>query len=202
MEKQTPERPWSDPPLERPRIEGLFQGAARDMILATGEKPDSAHFKATPGRFMRMYIEELFAGYFTDPPDMKVFPAEYKGMVTLTPINIYSACPHHIVPWFGTVHISYVPDTHMAGLSKFVRVARWCAARMICQEDYTDMLVDHIMDKLKPQGAMVVVKMKHMCMGCRGVKAPETFTITDAVRGVYFKKDLSPRDECMRLLAL
>lgn len=177
----------------------LLRDAAHLIIEAAGEI--GPHFKETPERFARMYMDELFAGYFTDCPDMKFFPAKYKGMVTLTPINIFSMCPHHIVLWFGTVHISYVPSKRMAGLSKFVRVARWCASRMICQEDYTTLLADTLVEKLHPQGVMVVVKMRHMCMGCRGVKAPEVMTITDAVRGVY-RRTLNPRDEAMRLMCL
>lgn len=182
-------------------VKERLRGAARDIIAATGEDLNSPHLKDTPERFMRMFYDELLAGYHEPPPDMKTFPSKYKGMVSLTPIYITSLCPHHIIVWTGTVHVSYVPEAKMAGLSKFVRVARWCAARMICQEDYTEALANHIMETLAPQGTMVLVKMKHMCMGCRGVRAPETNTITAAVKGVY-QRELNPRDEAMRLFEL
>jgi len=153
----------------------------------------------TPNRVARMY-DEIFAGYYTDPKDIlkAKFHTDNDQMVIIKDIDYYSHCEHHMVPFFGRVHIAYIPDKSVLGLSKFGRLVEIYARRLQIQEQMTFQIADAIEEHLKPLGVMVVVEGTHLCMVMRGVKKANSQTITSDIRGA-FKNNSETRNEALTL---
>ena len=174
--------------------------AVRLLLEGIGEDPDRAGLKDTPNRVARMY-QELTEGMDQDPGEClsRVFPVESSEMVLERDIVFYSTCEHHLLPFFGKVHIAYIPDGKVVGLSKLARTVEVYARRLQIQEQMTGQIADAVMEFLKPKGVMVVVEAEHMCMTMRGVKKPGSQTRTVAKRGAFLE-DESLRDEFYRLL--
>ena len=159
----------------------------------------------TPSRVAKMYTE-IFDGYDQDPAKYleKQFDVDHNdvydhGIVLVKDIEFYSNCEHHMVPFFGTCHIAYIPRKRVVGLSKFARVVNAYAHRLQVQERLTEQVANLIQDVLDPIGVMVVVKAKHMCMCSRGVKNPTAETVTSVLRG-KFAVDAAARAEVLSLL--
>lgn len=165
-----------------------IQKAVRDILIAVGADPDREGIRDTPRRVADMYAE-LFSGMFEDPSvHLQVeFSEKYDEMVILRDIPFYSMCEHHLLPFYGTVHIGYIPDKtgRVVGISKLARVVEIVARRPQIQERMTTQIADAISDGLNPQGVAVVVQAEHMCMVMRGVKKPGSNIITSAIRGLF-----------------
>lgn len=160
--------------------------AVRLFLEAVGENPDRAALVGTPDRIARM-AEELFGG--TDEAAKQAlsvtFDCSNDDLVLEKDIAFYSLCEHHLLPFFGRVHIAYLPSGRVAGLSKLARTVEAYARRAQIQEQMTEQIADALMQYLSPRGAMVVVEAEHLCMSMRGVKKPGTKTVTYVCRGEF-----------------
>ena len=145
--------------------------------------------------------EELLAGMEADAGAhlSKTFGADNNEMVIEKDITFYSTCEHHLMPFFGKVHIAYIPDGQVVGLSKLARTVEVFAARLQIQERMTVQIADAIMDSLKPKGVIVMAQAEHMCMAMRGVKKPGSQTVTIAARG-EFERDEKLKDRFLMLV--
>lgn len=183
-------------PVDHPRIER----AVREILLAVGEDPDREGLLETPARVARMYAE-IFSGLHTDPSIylQKVFTQKHDEMVIVRDIEFSSCCEHHLLPFMGKVHIGYLPDGKVVGLSKLARVVEAVAKRPQVQERMTEALADLIMFELHPRGVGVIIEASHTCMTIRGVKKPGSMTITSALRGLV-KSNATTRAELMSLV--
>lgn len=183
--------------LDKKRIEK----AVREILIAVGDDPNRKDLLKTPRRVAEMY-QEILAGMQKDPAkELAVFlDQQHDEIVLVKDIPLYSVCEHHLLPFIGKAHIAYIPQGgRITGLSKLVRVVDAFSKRLQVQERLTTQIADLIMQKLKPQGCMVVIEAEHLCMAMRGVKKPGTTTVTSAVRGV-FKKNQKTRAETLNLI--
>ena len=171
--------------------------AIRLLLEGIGEDPDREGLKETPDRIARMWEEFDRLRSF----DMKLFEefGEYDEMVLVKDITFYSLCEHHLLPFFGNVHIAYIPDGVICGLSKLVRTVRALALRPQVQERLTQEIADFLERELKPKGVGVVVEAEHLCMSMRGAMSPGHITTTSALRGVFLK-DMRTREEFLKLI--
>lgn len=163
---------------------------------------DREGLKDTPKRVAKMY-NEIFGGYNQDPIEIlgTIFKADvHKEMVIVKDISFYSHCEHHMVPFFGLVHIGYIPQEGLVGISKLARLVECFARRLQIQERLTTQIASTIDETLNPLGVMVVIEAEHLCMKMRGIKNPCADTITSAVRGV-FKEDDKTRAEFISLIS-
>lgn len=154
----------------------------------------------TPERVAKMYLE-LFHGLTEGAePRVTFFPNEehYTSMVMEKDIPFYSLCSHHFVPFYGHAHIAYVPNDKIVGLSKMPRILEFYARRPQLQERLTEQVATFLAEKLDPQGVMVVIEARHLCVEMRGVKKPGAMTVTSAIRGIFFNKPV--REEFLDLL--
>jgi len=178
------------------REERLFMisEATKIILRAIGEDVDREGLLDTPNRVAKMYLE-ITSGLLSDPPDMTTFSrGDCDQMITILDLDYFSVCEHHLVPFHGRVHIGYLPDERIAGLSKFGRVVDWYARRPQIQEQFTAQIADYIMSQIHPHGVIVVVEGNHMCMAMRGVRKPNHKTVTSAIRGTL------PKDEFFDIL--
>ena len=170
----------------------------RGLLRTVGEDPDREGLAETPKRVAKMY-DEIFGGYKIDAKELlnKTFAEDagieeaadginyLQGMVIVRDIAFYSHCEHHMVPFFGKAHIGYIPNKRVVGLSKLCRVVDAFARRLQIQERLTKQIADTIQEVLDPQGVMVIVEAKHLCMKMRGIKNPCADTVTSTVRGLF-----------------
>lgn len=161
----------------------------RLLLEGIGEDINREGLIDTPDRVARMY-EEIFAGLDMDASLIlnKTFGESDTDLIIEKDITFYSMCEHHLLPFYGKVHIAYVPSDRVAGLSKLARTVEVYARRPQLQERLTAQIAEALMDNLNAKGAMVIVEAEHMCMTMRGIKKPGSKTITMASRGV-FKND-------------
>jgi GTP cyclohydrolase I len=176
-----------DGPSPDPRVEG----AVREILAEIGEDPDRDGLVGTPGRVHRMYTE-LTAGYHVDPERLingAVFEVDYSEMVVVKDIPFYSLCEHHLLPFFGSAHVAYIPRGRVVGLSKIPRIVEMYARRLQVQERLTKQIAYYIQERLVPQGVGVVVESTHLCAVMRGVRKPGTVMTTSAVLGLFRSRD-------------
>ena len=161
-----------------------LEQAVKDLLSALGEDTAREGLVDTPCRVARMY-EEILAGYNDDPAVhlSRTFVEEGSDVVIEKDIDFSSTCEHHLMPFFGEVHIAYIPDGKVVGLSKLARVVDVYAKRLQLQERMNNQIADAIMEHLSPKGVAVVVEGEHTCMTARGVKKVGSKTVTYAVRG-------------------
>ena len=160
------------------------------------------NLKDTPRRVARMYLE-IFGGLEEgNKPQITTFPNEehYDNMVMVKDISFFSVCAHHLIPFFGRAHVAYIPKDHIIGLSKLARIVEFYARRPQIQERLTEQIIGFIEEKIAPQGSVVVLQARHLCMEMRGVKKPGALTVTSAVRGIF--RDKMAREEFLDLLHL
>ncbi|GFI45607.1 GTP cyclohydrolase 1 [Lachnospiraceae bacterium] len=179
--------------------EKIEQGV-RLLLEGIGEEPDREGLRDTPQRVARMY-EEIFGGMEASAREhlSKTFSAENNEMVLEKDIFFYSTCEHHMLPFFGKVHIAYIPEGKVAGISKLARTVEVYARRLQIQEKMTAQIADAIMENLKPKGVIVMAEAEHMCMTMRGVKKPGSRTVTMVSRGA-FEKDGQLKDRFLSLV--
>ncbi|MFC3996060.1 GTP cyclohydrolase I FolE [Nocardiopsis sediminis] len=184
--------------VDQPRI----ARAVREILIAIGEDPDRDGLRDTPARVARAY-EEQFAGLRQDPGEVltTVFEAGHEEMVLVKDIELYSTCEHHLVPFYGSAHIGYIPNSNgqITGLSKLARLVDVYARRPQVQERLTTEVADAVMKHLDPRGVIVVIEAEHLCMTMRGVRKPGAKTVTSAVRGDFRNRDRT-RAEAMSLI--
>ncbi len=172
--------------------------AVRKTLESIGEDPHREGLRDTPVRVARMY-DELTAGYHVDPVSLingALFEVEYSEMVIVKDIDFYSLCEHHLLPFFGKVHVAYIPKKKVLGLSKIPRMVDMFARRLQVQERMTQQIADFLEEVVKPLGVAVVVEGAHMCSMMRGVKKANATMITSALSGA-FKNNPKTRAEFM-----
>lgn len=179
-----------------------IEQAVNLIIEAIGEDPSREGLLETPQRVAKMY-EEIFSGLGENAKThlSKTFELVDGSMVVERDINFYSMCEHHLLPFWGKVHIAYMPNGRVAGLSKLARTVDVYAKKPQLQERLNMEIADAIMEFLGANGTLVVIEAEHMCMNMRGVKRPGTSTVTSISRGI-FDKDLELKNEAYRLMGL
>ena len=174
--------------------------AVRLLLEGIGEDIEREGLTQTPERIAKMYCE-ICQGMDADAGEhlKKTFTVETNGMVVEKDIFFYSLCEHHMLPFFGKVHIAYIPNGKVAGLSKLARTVEVYARRLQLQERMTAQIADALAEHLNPSGVMVMVEAEHMCMSARGIKKPGSRTITFAAKG-EFEENILLRNETISLL--
>jgi GTP cyclohydrolase IA len=177
-----------------------FQELVREQLRQLGEDPGREGLLRTPERVEKS-LKWLTRGYELSVDDVigdAVFVEDHHNMVLVRDIEMYSLCEHHMLPFFGKVHIAYIPDGKIVGLSKLPRIVEVFARRLQVQERLTEQIAKALQEVLRPQGVGVVIEAMHLCMMMRGVEKQNSRTITSAVKGV-FREDLRTREEFLRL---
>ncbi|MCS7108482.1 MAG: GTP cyclohydrolase I FolE [Sulfolobales archaeon] len=177
----------------------------RELLELIGEDPSREGLVDTPDRVARMWLHELTSGYGVDPNDvLKYFQADkdyerHGDLIIVKDIPLRSICEHHLLPFFGYVHIAYVPNDKIVGFSKFARLVDVFSRRLQIQERLTENIADFIYRKLTPKGVMVVMEAYHTCTIVRGVKEP-MYMITRSAKGTL--SDEISRIEALTLMGL
>ena len=174
---------------EIPFREGLDELAShyKQVLTLLGEDPEREGLQKTPMRVAKA-MQVLTRGYTQDPHKVltdALFEEKYNQMVIVKDIDFFSMCEHHILPFYGKAHVAYIPNGYITGLSKIARVVDIFSHRLQVQERLTEQVMQCINDTLKPQGVMVVIEAKHMCMQMRGVEKQNSITTTSAYSGVF-----------------
>ncbi|HEX7002152.1 MAG TPA: GTP cyclohydrolase I FolE [Trueperaceae bacterium] len=181
--------------------ETSLDAVVAELLTGLGEDITREGMVKTPQRVERS-LRFLTSGYSQDPRQVingALFAAESSEMVVLTGIEFYSLCEHHMLPFFGTASIGYVPGDKILGLSKFARVVDVFARRMQVQERMTAQIADALDEILEPHGVAVVTRASHLCMMMRGVEKQGSMTVTSAMRGI-FREDARTRQEFMQAI--
>lgn len=198
---QTEKRARNDVKSDRPSREEAEE-AVRVLIRWAGDEPSREGLRSTPGRVVRAY-EEYFAGYATDPADVlgRTFKETngYDEIVVLKDIRFESHCEHHIAPIIGKVHIAYLPDKRVIGISKLARLVEVFAKRLQIQEKMTAQIANTLDEVLQPKGVAVVIEAAHQCMTTRGVHKPGVAMVTSRMLGA-FRTDPSTRREFLAII--
>jgi GTP cyclohydrolase I len=175
-----------------------IEGAVRQILIEIGEDPDREGLLRTPERMHRMWLE-LTCGYGVDPDRLingAVFDVGYSEMVVIKGIPFYSLCEHHMLPFFGTAAVGYLPRGRVIGLSKIPRIVEMFARRLQVQERMTQQIADFLQQWLNPYGVGVVVEAEHLCLAMRGVQKGGATMVTSSVLGT-FRTTKGTRDEFM-----
>ena len=171
------------------------------ILELLGEDPGREGLEKTPRRVARA-MTFLTQGYTIDPTaiiNSAKFKEEYRQMVLVKDIELYSMCEHHILPFYGKAHVAYIPNGYITGLSKIARVVDAFSRRLQVQERLTVQIRDCVQDALNPLGVAVIIEAAHMCMQIRGVQKQNSVTITSAFTGAFLK-DNKTREEFMHLI--
>lgn len=184
---------------ERARLERVAVHV-RGILQEFGLDLADPNLKSTDVRVAKMYREMFHGLKEGNEPRVTTFPNDenYTGMVMEAQIPFYSMCSHHLVPFYGHAHIAYVPNDRIVGLSKLPRILEFYAKRPQLQERLTEQVVTYLEKALDPQGAMVVIEARHLCVEMRGVKKPGAVTVTSAIRGIFHERPI--REEFLDLL--
>lgn len=172
----------------------------RDILSLLGENEGREGLVKTPERVAKAY-QYLTKGYWQDPEAIlrsALFKENYRQMVIVKDIDLFSLCEHHMLPFFGKAHVAYIPDGYITGLSKIARVVDVFARRLQVQERLTTQIKDCIQKTLNPMGVMVVIEAQHMCMQMRGVEKQNSVTTTSDFTGVF--REQRTREEFIALI--
>lgn len=165
---------------------------------------NNPHLKETPKRVAKVY-KEIYDGYEINPAQyIKKFPAPKQGtnnqIITVGPIQTYSMCSHHMLPFSMDIYIGYIPDKTILGISKFERICKNISHKLQVQENITEEIADFLQQELKPEGVIVLIKnSKHLCMEMRGIESKNNSITTSAVRGIFLT-DKSVKDEFLQII--
>ncbi len=185
-----------------PDVINEIAGYYYKILKLLGEDPDREGLLNTPTRVAKA-LSFLTRGYQQNPEEIlrsAMFKEEYRQMVIVKDIDIYSMCEHHMLPFFGKAHVAYIPDGYITGLSKIARVVETYSARLQVQERLTTQIRNCIQETLKPLGVAVVIEAQHMCMQIRGVQKQNSVTTTSAFTGCFLS-NLNTREEFTHLIA-
>jgi GTP cyclohydrolase I len=180
--------------------EARYAALVREQLALIGEDPDRAGIVRTPDRVARS-MAWLTRGYDLTVEEAigeGIFDEDHRNMVLVKDIEMYSLCEHHMLPFFGKVHIAYIPDGRIVGLSKLPRIVEVFARRLQVQERLTEEIASAIQRVLRPAGVGVVIEAAHLCMMMRGVEKQNSKTVTSAMKGVFLE-DPRTREEFLRL---
>jgi GTP cyclohydrolase I len=170
---------------------GKVEAAVHQILTEIGEDPTRQGLQGTPERVHRMYTE-LTAGYHVDPERLingAIFDVGYSEMVIVKDIPFYSLCEHHLLPFFGTAAVAYIPRGRVIGLSKIPRIVEMYARRLQVQERLTQQIAEFLQERLEPQGVGVVMEATHLCAVMRGVRKPGMIMTTSSVLGLFRTRD-------------
>jgi len=163
----------------------------REILSRLGEDPTRDGLLATPGRVEKS-LAFLTKGYVQNPTEIlrgALFDVDYDEMVIVKDIEMFSLCEHHMLPFFGKVHVAYIPNGKVIGLSKIPRLVEVFARRLQVQERLTRQIADAIQDAIAPQGVGVVIEARHLCMMMRGIEKQHSSTVTSAMVGCFRQKE-------------
>ncbi len=182
-------------------IDDPIEGLVRSMLKELGEDPGRDGLLRTPAR-MAGALRTFTEGYVADPAEIlngALFDVDYDEMVLVKDIDFYSLCEHHLLPFFGKVHVGYIPDGKVLGLSKVPRVVQMFSRRLQVQERLTMQIAGTLEEVLQPKGVGVVVEASHLCMAMRGVEKQNSYAVTSSLRG-EFSDDPKTRAEFLDLI--
>jgi GTP cyclohydrolase IA len=168
-------------------IGATMEELTRELLVRLGEDPDREGLVRTPERFSKAY-QYLTKGYREDPAEVlngALFSVDYDEMVIVKDIEMFSLCEHHMLPFFGTVHIAYIPKGKVLGLSKLPRLVEVFARRLQVQERLTVEIAESIQNAIHPLGVGVVIEARHLCMMMRGVEKQHSATVTSSMIGAF-----------------
>jgi len=188
--------------MEKTATDHATEGLISSLLEALGEDPNREGLQETPERVARMW-EFLTKGYQQDIAAVlngAIFSEKYSEMVIVKDIDLFSVCEHHMLPFFGKAHVSYIPNGKIVGLSKIPRIVEVFSRRLQVQERLTQQIAETIYDALNPEGVGVVIEARHMCMMMRGVEKQNSVATTSSMLGV-FRDDDKTRSEFLRLIA-
>ena len=174
---------------------------AAALIANLGEDPRRESLRDTPERYAKA-MRFLTSGYESEPEDVVgsgIFSAEGEGVVLVRDVEFHSLCEHHLLPFFGRVHVAYLPGDRIIGLSKIPRIVDLFSRRLQVQERITEQVADALMQLLQPKGVLVLAEARHLCMAMRGVEKQHSATATRALRGVY-AHDAQARQEILSMI--
>ncbi|HSE48066.1 MAG TPA: GTP cyclohydrolase I FolE [Terriglobales bacterium] len=164
-----------------------FEELTREMLVRLGEDPNREGLVRTPERFAKA-LQYLTKGYNEDPKTIlndALFTVNYDEMVIVKDVEMFSLCEHHVLPFYGKVHVAYVPNGKVIGLSKIPRLIDVFARRLQVQERLTTQIAETIMDAIQPQGVGVVIEARHLCMMMRGVEKQHSAALTSSMQGLF-----------------
>jgi GTP cyclohydrolase I len=174
--------------IETPTLTSAsFEELAREILVRMGEDPARDGLISTPQRYVKA-LRDLTKGYREDPEQIirgALFEVDYDEMVIVKDIEMFSLCEHHVLPFFGKVHIAYIPKGRVIGLSKVARLVEVFARRLQVQERLTVQIAETIQKVLQPLGVGVVVEARHLCMMMRGVEKQHSATVTSSMLGAF-----------------
>jgi GTP cyclohydrolase I len=178
-----------------------FEDLAREIIVRLGEDPTREGLVRTPERVHRAY-EYLTRGYKEDPEALlkkALFTVTYDEMVIIKDVEMFSLCEHHMLPFFGKVHVAYIPNGKVIGLSKIPRLIELFSRRLQIQERLTTQIAETIQKAIEPQGVGVVIEARHLCMMMRGVEKQHSAAVTSSMLGC-FRDEQETRTEFLSLI--
>jgi GTP cyclohydrolase I len=178
-----------------------FEDLVREMIVRLGEDPAREGLERTPERVHKAY-EYLTRGYKQDPEALlkdALFTVNYDEMVIVKDIEMYSLCEHHMLPFIGKVHVAYIPNGKVVGLSKIPRLIELFSRRLQIQERLTTQIAETIQKVIQPQGVGVVIEARHLCMMMRGVEKQHSAAVTSSMLGC-FRDEQETRTEFLSLI--
>ena len=178
-----------------------FADLVHEMLLRLGEDPEREGLLRTPERVERA-LEYLTRGYHEDPESMlksALFTVDYDEMVIVKDIEMFSLCEHHMLPFFGKVHVAYLPKGKVIGLSKIPRLVEIFSRRLQVQERLTTQIAESLQRVIEPQGVGVVIEARHLCMMMRGVEKQHSAAVTSSMLGV-FREEHQTREEFLQLI--
>jgi GTP cyclohydrolase I len=183
-----------------PEVGSAIAQSVETVLGQIGENPQREGLKKTPHRVGEA-LQFLCKGYQEDAEAIlrsALFEEDYRQMVVVKDIDFYSLCEHHMLPFFGKVHVAYIPNGRITGLSKIARVVDVYARRLQVQERLTTQIKDCIQNTLDPLGVMVVIEAEHLCMQMRGVQKQHAMTVTSDFTGAFNRQET--RDEFLKLI--
>ena len=190
------------PTLETPTLtSATFEELVREMLVRLGEDPEREGLLRTPERVHKAF-EFLTRGYNEDPEAMlkkALFTVTYDEMVIVKDVEVFSLCEHHILPFFGKVHVAYIPNGKVIGLSKIPRLIEIFSRRLQIQERLTTQIAETIQKVIQPQGVGVVIEARHLCMMMRGVEKQHSQAVTSSMLGC-FREEQETRTEFLSLI--
>jgi GTP cyclohydrolase I len=195
MQQHQSQTPYTNP-LKTKQIMEHY----KDILRTLGENPEREGLLKTPERVAKS-LQFLMQGYEQNPEEIlrsAMFTEDYRQMVIVKDIDFYSMCEHHLLPFFGKIHVGYIPNKKITGLSKIPRVVDIFARRLQVQERLTTQIKDCIQNTLEPMGVMVIVEAQHLCMQMRGVQKQHSITTTSDFTGAF--RAAKTREEFMNLI--
>jgi GTP cyclohydrolase IA len=178
-----------------------YEELMREILVRLGEDPDREGLRRTPERVQKAY-EFLTRGYKEDPEALlrkALFTVTYDEMVIVKDIEMFSLCEHHMLPFFGKVHVAYIPNGKVIGLSKIPRLIEIFSRRLQIQERLTTQIAETIQRTIEPQGVGVVIEARHLCMMMRGVEKQHSAAVTSSMLGC-FREEQETRTEFLSLI--